>query len=178
VAEFDDGRKHIEEGNEVEDDGSVDEELIGAAGGVVELADEEDGSGDGTLDEDGDPRGFPAWMNFSEGRGKIAVDADDEGDAGDACDGRANSAGVADGDEEGGKDAEESDFEGDGADGDGVEDSALGIEVGGGNEGEDGEGSGDVDEGGEGSRRRRPLEVKCGEGRGLPRSWRRRARGR
>ena len=85
-------------------------------------------------------------MNLSESGGKIAVDADDEGDARDAGDRRADSAGVADGDEQSGEDAEESNLERDGADGDGVEDAALRIEIGGGHEREDGEGSRDIDE--------------------------------
>src|ERR1700690_1502403 len=126
---LDDSGEHVEEGNEVEDDGRVDEHLVGAAGSVVDLGDEEDGAGDCALDEDRNPRGFPARVNFSEGGGEITVDPDDEGDARNACDRGADSAGIADGDEQGGEDAEESDFERYGADGDGVEDAALWVEI-------------------------------------------------
>ena len=87
VGELDDGGKHIEEGDEVEDDAGVDELLVGALHRLVDLAAEEDGGGDGGLDEDGDPGSFPAGVDFAEGGGEVAVDADYEGDAGDSGDG-------------------------------------------------------------------------------------------
>jgi hypothetical protein len=107
AGELDDSGEHVDEGNEVEDDGGVDEELICAAGGFADLADEEDAAGEDGLDEDGDVRGLPFGMDAAEGGGQIAVDADDEGDARDAGDCGADSAGVACGDEDGGEDSEE-----------------------------------------------------------------------
>ena len=54
---------------------------------------------------------MPGGMHLSEGFGKIAVDAHDEGDTGDACDRGADAAGVAEGDQECGDHAEQADFQ-------------------------------------------------------------------
>ena len=56
AGEFDDRAVHVKERNEVEDGGRVDEDLIGADGSVVDLADEQDDGGNCGLDQDGDVR--------------------------------------------------------------------------------------------------------------------------
>ena len=84
VGELDDGCKHVEEGNEVEDDAGVDQFLVGALHRLVDLTSEQDGCGDGGLDEDGYPGRLPAGVDLAEGRGQVAVDADDKGHSGDA----------------------------------------------------------------------------------------------
>src|ERR1700691_2823124 len=109
MRELDDGGEHVKERNEVEDDGCVDEELIGTAGGVVDLADEQDRTGDNGLHEDRDVRRLPSRMNFAEGRGQVAVDANNKRNTRDAGDSAADSAGVADGDEDGGEHSQRAD---------------------------------------------------------------------
>jgi hypothetical protein len=70
AGELDDRGKHVEKRNEVENDGRVDEELIGAARGSLiwlpsRMAPESDG-----LHEDGDVRRLPARMDLAEGAGR------------------------------------------------------------------------------------------------------------
>src|ERR1035437_4756337 len=69
VYQFDDGREHVEKWDEVENDGGVDQELIGTTGAFVDLAAQQDCARNHGLHQDGDVRRFPAGMDLAEGGG-------------------------------------------------------------------------------------------------------------
>ena len=86
VGQADDAGVHIKEGHEVEDNGGVDQRLIGAANALIELEEQQHGRRQSRLDEDGNVRRAPAWVDLAECGGQVVIDAGDEWDARDAGD--------------------------------------------------------------------------------------------
>src|SRR4029079_19202574 len=94
--------KHIQERNEVENDRSVDQELVCLDDrGAVNLTDQQNQARYHCLDKNRDIRRLPLRMDLAECRRQIAVDTDNKRDSRDSSNGAAHSAGIPERDKHG-----------------------------------------------------------------------------
>src|SRR6266705_1397739 len=77
-------RKHVKKRDEVENDGRVDEHLVGAARCLIVLAHPQHQSGNGGLHENRDIRRAPARMNLPKSFRQVSVNPNDKRNTGDA----------------------------------------------------------------------------------------------
>ena len=115
--EFDCRRKHVKKRNEIQNNRGIDQELIRTARRLVDLADQQNQSGNDGLHENRNVRRFPAPVNFPKRGWQVAIYADDKRYTRNPSYGTADTAGITHGDEHRCKNPEEPHFQHHGTDG-------------------------------------------------------------